>query len=94
MCASGSNIGEHQFYPQVKDTLIPSRSQFQSLEDSLWFQVKEDLESSNPSMGVQSLSFHDVGMGPLVGVPKGEDYEGKVDEGKGEEQVDYGSSPE
>ena len=57
------------------------------------FQVEEDLEFGNPSQGVQGLLLHDTGSGPLVGVPKGEECKGKVDEGKKEERLDYGSSP-
>ena len=70
------------------------RSQFQSLEDSLWFEVEEDFEFGDPSQRVQDLSLHNIGSGPLVGVPKGEDCEGEVGEGKGKEQVDNGSSSE
>ena len=49
LSASGSDIGEHPVYPRLKDRLSPLRSQFQSLEDFLWFQVEKDLESSEPS---------------------------------------------
>ena len=40
------------------------------------------------------MSFHDARLGPLVDVPEGEEYEGKVDEGEREERLDYGSSSE
>ena len=68
--------------------------QFQSPEDSLRFEVEEDLKSGDPSQGVQGLSLREAGLGPLVEVPEGKDCKGKVGEGKEKEQVDYGSSPE
>ena len=40
------------------------------------------------------MSFHNAGLGPLVGVSEGKDCKGEVGESKGEEQVDYGSSLE
>ena len=80
--ASGSDIGEHQVYPRVKDMLTPSRSHFQSLNNSLRFEVEEDLKFGDPSQGVQGLSLHDGGSGSLMGVLEGEDYEGEVGEGK------------
>ena len=59
--ANGSDVGGHEVYPRVEDMPPMSRSQCQSLEDSLWFQVEEDLESGDPSQGVHGLSFHDTG---------------------------------
>ena len=92
--ASGSDIGGRQVYPRVEDTPPPSRSQCQSLEDSLWFQVEEDLKSGDSSQGLHGLSLHDVGSGILVEVPGREYCEGEVGEGRGEEALDYSSSPE
>ena len=40
------------------------------------------------------MSLHDIGLGPLVGVPEGKDCEGEVGEGKREEQLDYSFSLE
>ena len=71
-----------------------SRSHYQSLKDSLQFQVEEDLESSDPSQEVHGLPLHDAELGLLVEVPRREDCKGEVDEGKGEEALDYGSTPE
>ena len=49
LSASGSDIGEHQIYTQVEDTLTPSWLQFQSLKDSLRFEIEENLKSGDPS---------------------------------------------
>ena len=76
LCANGSNVGGHEVYPRLEDTPPPSRSHYQSLEDSLQFQVEEDLESGDPSQGVHGLLFHDVGSGLLVEVPSRDDCEG------------------
>ena len=56
--------------------------------------MEEDLESGDPSQRSHGLPFHDVGSGLLVEVPERDDCEGEVGEGREEEQVDYGSSPE
>ena len=92
--ASGSDVGGREVYPRVEDTPPPSRSHCQSLEDSLWFQVEKDLKSGDPSQGVHGLPFHDAGSGLLVEVLGRDDCEGGVGEGKGEEALDYGSTPE
>ena len=49
LCASGSDVGGREVYPRVEDRPPPSRSQCESHEDSLRFQVDEDLESGEPS---------------------------------------------
>ena len=64
-----------------------------SREDSLQFQVEEDLESGEPSQEGHGLPSHDVGSGHLMDVSARDDCMGEVGEGK-EEMVDYGSSPE
>ena len=92
--ASGSDIGGCEVYPRVEDTPPPSRSQCESLKDSLWFQVEEDLELDDSSQGGHGLPFHDAGSGHLVDVPGRDDCVGEVGEGKEEELVDYGSSLE
>ena len=56
--------------------------------------MEEDLESSYPSQGIHGLPVHDAGSGLLVEVPRREDCKGEVDEGRGEEALDYGSTPE
>ena len=40
------------------------------------------------------MPLHNAGSGLLVEVPGREDCEGEVDEGKGKEALDYGSTPE
>ena len=94
MHASGGDVGGRVVYPRVEDMPPPSRSQCELLEDSLWFQVKEDLESSDPSQGGHGLPFHDVGSGHLDDVLVRDDCMEEVGEGREEELVDYGSSPE
>ena len=74
--------------PRLEDRLSLLRLHFQSLEDSLWFQVKEDLEFVEPTNVVQGMPVHDIGSGPLVAgldVKEGED---KAGEGEKEEQLD------
>ena len=92
--ANESDVGRREVYPRVEDTPPPSRSQCESLEDSLQFQVEADLESGDPSQGGHGLPFHDAGSGHLVEVPGHDDCVGEVGEGREEELVDYGSSPE
>ena len=56
--------------------------------------MEEDLKSGAPSQEGHGLPFHDVGSGHLVEVPGRDDCVGEVDEGREEELVDYGSSPQ
>ena len=92
--ASGSDIGGREVYPRVEDRPPSSRSQCESREDSLRFQVEEDLESSEPSQEGHGLPSHNAGSGHLMDVPARDDCMGEVGEGREEELVDYGSSPE
>ena len=92
--ASRSDVGGREVYPRVEDTPPPSRLQCESLEDSLRFQVEEDLESGDPSQGGHGLPFHNAGSGHLVDVSGRDDCVGEVGEGREEELVDYDSSPE
>ena len=41
LCANGSDVGGREVYPRVEDRPPPSRSQFESHEDSLRFQVED-----------------------------------------------------
>ena len=91
---SGSDGGGHEVYPRVEDRPPPSRSQCESHEDSLRFQEKDDLESGEPSHEGHGLPSHDVGSGHLMDVPARDDCMEEVGEGREEELVDYGSSPE
>ena len=56
--------------------------------------MEKDLESGDPSQGIHSLPLHDAGSGLLLEVPGRDDCEGEVGEGRGEEALDYGSTPE
>ena len=49
VCPSGSDVAGREVYPRVKDRPHPSRSQCEFHEDSLRFQVEDDLESDEPS---------------------------------------------
>ena len=91
---SGSNVGGREVYPRVEDRPPPSRSQCESHEDSLWFQVEEDVETGEPSQEGHGLPSFDTGSGHLMDVPARDDCMGEVGEGREEELVDYGSSPE
>ena len=92
---SRSDVAGRQVYPRVEDRPRPSRSQCESREDSLRFQVDDDLESGEPSQEGHGLPFQDVGSGQiLMDVPARDDCMGEVGEGREEDLVDYGSSPE
>ena len=92
---SGSNVAGREVYPRVEDRPRPSRSQCESCEDSLRFQVEDDLESGEPSQEGHGLPFQDAGSGQiLMDVPTRDDCMGEVGEGREEDLVDYGSSPE
>ena len=91
---NGSDIGGREVYPRVEDRPPPSGSQCVFREDSLQFQVEEDLKSSEPSQEGHGLPSHDTGSGHLMDVPARDDCIGEVGEGREEELVDYGSSPE
>ena len=91
---SRSDVGGREVYPRVEDRPRPSRSQCESHKDSLRFQVEEDVETGEPSQEGHGLPSHDVGSGHLMDVPARDDCMGEVDEGREEELVDYGSSPE
>ena len=56
--------------------------------------MEEDLESGEPSQEGHGLPSHDAGSGHLMDVPVRDDCMGEVGEGREEELVDYGSSPE
>ena len=92
--ASGSDVGEREVYPRVEDRPPPSRSQCESYKDSLRFQVEDDLESGEPSQEGHGLPSHNAGSEHLMDVLARDDCMGEVDEGREEELVDYGSSPE
>ena len=56
--------------------------------------MEDDLESGEPSQEGHGLPFHNAGSGHLMDVPARDDCMGEVGEGREEELVDYGSSPE
>ena len=92
--ANGSDVGGREVYSRFEDRPPPLRSQCESHEDSLRFQVEDDLESGEPSQECHGLPSHDAGSGHLMDVLARDDCMGEVGEGREEELVDYGSSPE
>ena len=56
--------------------------------------MEEDLKSGEPSQKGHGLPSHNTGSGHLMDVLAGNDCMGEVGEGREEELVDYGSSPE
>ena len=92
--ASGSDFGGREVYPRLEDTPPLSRLHCQFLKDSLQFHVEEDLKSGNPSQGVYGLPFYDSGLRLSMEVLGRDDCEGGVGEGREEEALDYGSTPE
>ena len=56
--------------------------------------MEEDVESGEPSEEGDGLPSHDAGSGHLMDVPARDGCMGEVGEGREEELVDYGSSPE
>ena len=91
---SGSDVGGREDYPRVEDRPPLSRAHCESHEDSVRFQVEEDVESGEPSEEGDGLPSHDAGSGHLMDVPARDGCMGEVGEGREEELVDYGSSPE
>ena len=91
---SGSDVTGCEDYPRVEDRPPLSRSQCEFHEDSLRFQVEEDVESSEPLEEGDGLPSHDAGSGHLMDVPARDGCMGEVGEGREEELVDYGSSSE
>ena len=94
LCGSGSDVGRCEVYPRVEDRPPSSRSQCESCEDSLWFQVDEDLELGDLSQEGHGLPSIDARSRHLVDVPTHDECVGEVGEGREEELVDYGSSSE
>ena len=91
---NGSNVGGREVYPRVKDRPPLLRFQCESHEDFLRFQVEDDVELGEPSQEDDGLPSHDIGSGHLMDVPMRNDCMEEVGEGREEELVDYGSSPE
>ena len=74
--ANGCDAGGREVYSRVEDTPPPSRSQCESREDSLRFQVEEDLEPGDPSQEGHGLPLHDAGSRHLMDVPARDDCVG------------------
>ena len=74
--------------------LLCPGSQCKSHEDSLRFQIKEDVELGEPLEEGDGLPSHDAGSRHLMDVPARDGCMGEVGEGREEELVDYGSSRE
>ena len=92
--ASGSDVSGREVYPRVEDRPPLSRSEYESHEDSLRFEVEDDLESGEPSVEGHGLPSHDARSGHLMDVLVRDDCMEEVGEGREEKLVDYGSSPE
>ena len=75
--ASGSDIAGHGVYPRVEDRPPPSKFQCVSHEDSLEFEVEEDLESGEPSQEGHGLPSHDAESGHLMDVSAHDDCVGR-----------------
>ena len=74
-------------YPRPKDNPTPSGSLLQTLEDSLRFQIEEEMDVTNPAEGVQRMSLDDVGdLKVDVGDEREEDKEQIEEEGDSDDE--------
>ena len=106
-CRTEPSSGRGVVYPRPEDNPTPSGSLLQTLEDSLRFQIEEEMDATNPTEGVQRMSLDDIGdLNVNVGDEEEEDKEQNQqieEEGDSEEEeeededtddrLDYGSSP-
>ena len=106
-CGSEPSAGRGLIYPRPVDNPTPSESLLQTPEDSLRFQIEEEMDATNPAEGVQRMSFDDAGdLIVDVGDEEEEDEEQIEEEGDSDDEVeeeeeedtddrlDYGSSPD
>ena len=103
-CSGRSGASGAQIYPRVEHSPSPLELQFHTPENSLRFQIEEDVNATCLAKGACRLSPHVAGTHTLERsranvedevVAGDEDEEGE--EGDGEDQedrLDYGSSPE
>ena len=109
LCACGieHSAGRGFVYPRSKDNPTMSGSLLQTPEDSLRFQIKEEMDATNLAEDVQGMSFDDVrDLKVDVGDEGEEDEEPIGEEGDSEDEeedeededtddrLDYGSSPD
>ena len=105
-CNTKPSAGRGFIYPRPEDNPTLSRSLLQTPEDSLRFQIEEEMDAANPAEGVQRMSLDDAGdLIVDVGNEEEEDEEqieeGDSDDDEEEEEeedtddrLDYGSSPD
>ena len=107
-CGNDPSVGRGLIYPQPEDNPTPSGSLLQTPEDSLRFQIEEEMDATNPTEGVQRMSLDDVGDLKVDVGDEGEEDEEQIeeegdsdDEEEEEEEeedtddrLDYGSSPD
>ena len=105
-CSGRSSAGGAQIYPRLEYSPSPLELQFHTPEDSLRFQIEEDVNTTRPAEDACGLSPHVARTHTLevsragnedevVAGNEGEEEEGE--EGDGEDQedcLDYGSSLE
>ena len=106
-CGIEPSAGRGLIYPRPEDNPTPSGSLLQTPEDSLRFQIEEEMDATNPAEGVQRMSLDDVGdLIVDVGDEEEEDEEQIEEEGDNDDEeeeeeeedmddrLDYGSSPD
>ena len=106
-CRTDPSAGRGLIYPRPKDNPTPSRSLLQTPEDSLQFQIEEEMDATNPAEGVHRMSLDDAGdLIVDVGDEEEEDEEQIEEEGDSDDEeeeeeeegtddrLDYGSSPD
>ena len=106
-CGIDPSAGRGLIYPRPEDNPTPSGSLLQTPEDSLQFQIEEEIDATNPAEGVQRMSLDDAGdLKVDVGDEREEDEEQIEEEGDSDDEeeeeeeedaddrLDYGSSPD
>ena len=106
-CGTEPSAGRGLIYPRPEDNPTPSESLLQTPEDSLRFQIEEEMDATNPTEGVQRMSLDDAGdLIVDVGDEEEEDEEQIEEEGDSDDEeeeeeeedtddrLDYGSSPD
>ena len=106
-CGTKPSAGRGFIYPRPEDNPTPSGLLLQTPEDSLRFQIEEEMDATNPAKGVQRMLMD--GAGDLevdVGDEEEEDEEQIEEEGDSDneeeeeeeedtdDRLDYGSSPD
>ena len=109
LSACGTNIsaGRGLIYPRPEDNPTPSGSLLQTPEESLRFQIKEEMDATNLAEGVQRMSLDDAGDLKVDVGDEGEEDEEQIEEERDsddeeeeeeeedtDDRLDYGSSPD